>query len=333
MSDLKALLGKDYTDTKLYAKEIQRYGLSKMPPLIITCAITGSNQGKEANPNLPETKEEQVQQAYDAYNAGAAMVHIHCRDEKNTAATSYVPADYLAVNTMIREKCPDLIINNTCTGVHLVDMNRNFISPQMTFSVPAKPEVSSIDITCAAVTQVLKARPGVEGREKDIVNNLATVISPDDCQKITRMMEDADIKPEWEVFSLEDLKLLNAMIDQGITKQEVHWIQALFGGFGSYPTIDNMIHISRMLPENAMMSVIGIGAAQNAMMTAGILMGHHIRVGLEDNIYYGPGELAKSNAQLVERAVMIARALGREIATPAQAREMMGLSAQPRQYK
>ena len=82
-----------------------------------------------------------------------------------------------------------------------------------------------------------------------------------------------------------------------------------------------------------MMSVIGIGAAQNAMMTAGILMGHHIRVGLEDNIYYGPGELAKSNAQLVERAVMIARALGREIATPAQAREMMGLSAQPRQYK
>ena len=142
----------EYRDAVGYASKVARSGLSKMPPLIITCAITGGLHGAELNPNLPETKDAQVQSAYDAYNAGASIVHIHARDPKNLAAMSNDVNDFKEINARIREKCPDLIINNTCLGGRLIaETDKGMvITPNLLSSLDALPELSSIDLTCGS---------------------------------------------------------------------------------------------------------------------------------------------------------------------------------------
>ena len=125
-------------------------------------------------------------------------------------------------------------------------------------------------------------------------------------------------------------KYLNNLLKESAL-DEPYWVQMLFGGSGTYPCPEMMMTAAKLLPEKSMLSIIALGACQSAMITLGIILGHHVRVGLEDNYYYGPHELAVSNAQFVERVVRIARELGRPIATPAQAREMMGLG-EPRSY-
>src|SRR4030067_95609 len=110
---LKDYLLHEYRDTSEYLAKLFRGGLSEFPPLIISCAITGANQGKEANINLPESAEEQAEQTYHAYKAGASIVHVHRRSSKNHAIMTQDPDEYKEVNALIREKCPDIIINNT----------------------------------------------------------------------------------------------------------------------------------------------------------------------------------------------------------------------------
>jgi 3-keto-5-aminohexanoate cleavage enzyme len=139
-----------------------------------------------------------------------------------------------------------------------------------------------------------------------------------------------DIKPELEIYDPADIKYLNLFISRGIIKKP-YWISALFNGNGTFPMPELMMTMMRALPPESLMSIIGIGAAQFPMLAMGIVLGMHVRVGLEDNVMYAPGELAKSNAQMVERVVRLAKELGRPIATPTQAREMMGLGA-PREY-
>lgn len=330
MADLRDYLLGDYRDTVTYMNKMGRYGVTKFSPLIISCAITGGVHGKEANPNLPETPEEQVQATYDAYNAGASLVHIHRRASDNLSVTTSRPEEFLEVNRMIREKCPDIIINNTCVGGRVVLPN-NTLSPQMLPSPPARPEVASLDIVAVSTRMKMGARkaPLTPEREEAIFNfDLFT--SQDDAVNAIKEFNKYDVKPEFELFDLGNIKYIYNLIETGLVKGP-YWVQMLFGGNGIFPTADNMLAASRLLPPDSLFSVIGIGACQTAMATLAIILGHHVRVGLEDNVFYGPRQLATSNAQLVERIVRIAKELGRPIATPAQAREMMGLGA-PRQY-
>lgn len=331
MSEIKKALGSEYREAMSYAANISRYGCSKMPPLIITCAMTGSAQGAEVNPALPETVEDQAQSAYEAYNAGASMVHIHARDPQNLGYLAKDAKDFRDVNQAVREKCPEIIINNTMGGFRAIDLKNNNVLPQSLTSLEAEPEVASIDLTSGEVKGFLKARkPPLKGRDEDMWIKIPAVLTSDDCEHAVDLLNERNIKPEWEVFDIGELKILGEMLRTGKVDDPV-WIQCLFGGSGGLPTIDYMLYVTRMLPPNAMMSIIGIGPCQTAMLTLGILLGHHVRVGLEDNYYYAPHELAKSNAQMVERVVRIAEELGRPVATPAQAREMLGLGA-PKQY-
>ena len=132
------------------------------------------------------------------------------------------------------------------------------------------------------------------------------------------------------MYNLTDIKRLKGIIDKGVIKGP-HWCMMLFGGNGVFPNYQAMALATQMLPEDAIFSTINIGGAHNAMLAQSIIMGNHVRVGLEDVVYYAPHQPVESNAQLVERAVRIAKELGRPVATPAQAREMLGLGA-PRQY-
>lgn len=332
MNNIDNYLTKNFTDVEKYGKMMNRYGLSKMPPLIISCAITGAMQGKEANPNLPETVEEQVQSTYDAYNAGASMVHIHARDPKNTGVMSSDYRDYIEVNRGIREKCPDIIINNTCVGAHRCDSAAEYMGPSGFHSLGASPEVASLDISPCSTRMVKKARPDIPGREKDEVWNWQIMISPDEMVEAAKKMIADGAKPEFEIFGIDHVRYIDYITKNTPELQDPYWVSLIVGGAnGVFPTAENLVLAGRMLPDNSILNIIGIGSCQNAITTMAICMGYNIRVGLEDNIYYGAHELATSNAQLVERAVKIATLLGRPIATPAQAREMLGLG-QPRQY-
>lgn len=330
MSDLKGYLIGDYRETMNYVAKIDRNGLAKFPPLIISCAITGGLHGKEANPNLPEMPDEQVQATYDAYNAGASIVHIHARDKNNHAKMSQKWEDFLQINQMVRAKCPDLIINNTLIGGRFIDDDFN-VAPRAWASFNAKPEIASIDLTCISTVMPMKARQAPLSHPREAYNfNFNYMMTQSEAIETIKEFNKHGIKPELEIFDIGNIKYIYNLINEGLLKGP-YWCQMLFGGNGIFPSADNMLLAARTLPPESLFSIIGLGACQNAMITLGIILGHHVRVGLEDNVVYAPRELAKSNAQFVEKVVRIARELGRPIATPAQAREMLGLGA-PRQY-
>lgn len=332
MSDLKNFLLGDYRETMDYVRKVERNGLTKFPPLIISCAITGGLHGKESNPNLPEEPEEQVQQCYDAYNAGASMIHIHARDPINAWATSSTPEAFKKVNAMVREKCPDVIINNTCVGGRRFDEEKNVMNAPLVYSLGAKPEVASVDITCYSMIRKMKAREApLRSPREAFTWNYNYVCTQNDAIRTVKKLKEEGSKPEFEMFSVDDVKYIDTLLKQEGLLDEPYWFQMLFGGSGVYPCADVMMTATKLLPAKSMFSVIGVGACQSAMITLAIILGHHVRVGLEDNLFYGPHDMAKSNAQFVERVVRIATELGRPIATPAQAREMMGLGA-PRAY-
>lgn len=321
----------DYRELMTYSDQIKKYGLTKMSPLIITCSITGGQHGKEANPNLPEDPESQAQSTLDAYNAGACLVHAHRRDPQNPAFDTKNTEDYLELNRLIRAKCPDIIINNTCIGGRTIDTENKIVSDLLHVSAGARPEVASIDITSTSQRMSLGARSAEMGSEREAYTKKFDLINNDeDIVELLKEFDEYGIKPEWEMYNLTDIKRLRGIIDKGIVKGP-HWCMMLFGGNGVFPNYQSMALAMQMLPPDAIFSTINIGGAHNAMMAQSIIMGNHVRVGLEDVVYYGPKQLVVSNAQLVERAVRIAEELGRPVATPEQAREMLGLGA-PRQY-
>ena len=329
--ELKEYLVGDVRDSVRYIENMSRGGLSKLPPLIITCAITGGLHGKEANPNLPEAPEEQVREAYDAYNAGASMVHIHRRNPENPMQMSWKWEEFAEINTMVRAKCPDLIINNTCLGGRMLNEETGTIGDRMLASIPAKPEVASLDIHCFCEDMPMKARKApLFGRDEDAILKFHYSISPDTAKYVAQLMDEHGIKPEFEMFDIADVKYLNRLAKDGTAKTP-YWVSMLFNGNGTIPTPDMMLAATRALPDNSLLNVIGIGAAQFPMLAMAMILGHHVRVGLEDNVFYAPRELAQGNGQMVERVVRLARELGRPIATPEQARKMMGLGA-PRAY-
>lgn len=330
---MKNYLIGDYNNTYNYTKLMAKSGAEDFSPLIITCAITGGVHGKEANPNLPETIDEQVQQAYDAYNAGATMVHIHRRDPRDTAITTKDAELYLEVNARIREKCPGMIINNTAMGGRFyffgIDKEPGDLSLA---SIPACPEVASIDLFTSYVKRTFPARVGVPFPRESYSRERIYMLNKEDCIEAIRFCEKYGVKPEYECNGIDSLQIYNSMLRSFEPADQPHWFQLMLNGIGTFPTPETIIQFARHLPPNALLSVIAIGACQFPMAAAAIVLGHHIRVGMEDNVYYRKGELATGNGQLVERAARLATEIGRPIATPEQAREMMGLGA-PRQYK
>jgi 3-keto-5-aminohexanoate cleavage enzyme len=140
------------------------------------------------------------------------------------------------------------------------------------------------------------------------------------------------VKPEMETYHSGGSWVMRDLIQQGLVEKP-YWIQTVMGyQTSSWATPENVVNLVREFPEGSLWLCSGVGPHQLPMTTLAILLGGHVRVGLEDNVYYRRGELAKSNAQLVERAVRLSHELNRDVATPAQAREMLGLSATPTRY-
>lgn len=278
-----------------------------MDKLIITVALTGGLHGKEANPALPERPEEIILDAIGCYEAGAAVVHIHARDAKGRGVGD--AAIFSEINEGIRARCP-VVIQNTTGGPGIPIEQR--IS-----SLDAGPEMASLNMG-----SVVFFTGGRQEPTETLFMNLRSEI-----EAFARAMLNRRVKPELEVYNPSMFGEVDNLISKGLLMRPyyVNFVMNV-GGMGGYPgTAKNLLTMLDLLPEGALFNVSGIGRAQLPLNTMAIILGGHARVGLEDNVFYSKGELASGNAQFVERLARLAGELGREVATPDEAREILGI--------
>ena len=295
-------------------------------PLIISAAITGAGQSKESSPHLPVTLEEQVAEARRCYEAGASIIHIHARDPNNPDDVTNDPKRYREINAAIRQVCPDVILNNTSSGDPFADAAKGIFLTYAWASLDAEAEMSSFNCGPIAARVSFK-RP--EGRVNlDGISKMTFGIAEEKSQ----IMMDRGIKPEFELSHQGQMNMVRHLIDRELT-QAPHWFQFVLGlQGGATPTLQTVLSFIELLPAQSLWGVVGIAQYQLPLNCFCILLGGHVRVGMEDNIYYRRGELATSNAQFVERAARLAGEISRPIASPQQAREMLGVSPTPSQY-
>ncbi|HKW42553.1 MAG TPA: 3-keto-5-aminohexanoate cleavage protein [Thermoplasmata archaeon] len=272
-----------------------------MEKLIITVAPTGSVPTKKDTPHVPVTPDEIAETAYRCEQVGAAIIHVHCRDERERPTSRYEV--FKETVDKIRKRTKLAVMTSTSGIAGTTDEER--AAPLRT-----KPEMGSL------TTGTLN----FAGRKPSViyVNTIETI------QFLAKAMLDGNIKPEIEAFDVGFIQQGKRLIEAGLVKEPAHY-QLVMGVDGGVPaTPENLIHMRNQLPPTATYVVAGMSRMQLPMTTMSIVMGGHVRVGLEDNLYLKKGVLAR-NEDLVERARHVAEDHQREIATPDEARKIMSL--------
>lgn len=278
--------------------------------VIITVAQTGAWPlvTRQLNPNLPEQPEEIAQSAYTCYQEGAAICHIHARDKegKSTGAKEV----FQEIHDRIRAKCNIILQDSTGGGP-------NLSIEQRIECLQARPEMASLNM--GSLMRVSGAYKGIPFK------NL-----PEDIETYVTKMKEMGVKPEMEVYNHAMYREVGNVIRKGLVDKP-YYVNLVLGmkyqgALDASP--DYLRSLMEFLPGDAFFNVTAVGAAQLPLTTMAMILGGCVRVGMEDNVYYRKGELAKSNAQLVARTVRIARELNKEPATPDEAREILGLKAQ-----
>lgn len=269
-----------------------------MQPLIITAALTGAEVTKEQNPNLPVTPEEIAQEAFNCYKAGASIIHLHVRD-KDGQPTQSVEVFQEVIN-LIKSKC-DVIVQISTGGAVGTPIEKR-IAP-----LSLKPEMATLTT-------------GTVNFGSDIFQNSFAEI-----KALATAMKEYNVKPEIEVFE-------GGMIDNALTLGKLGLVETpmhfdfVLGVPGALTAgLDELSFLVKKIPAGSTWTVAGIGRHELPMSNFAILMGGHVRVGFEDNVYFEKGVLAQSNTQLVERIVSLAKILGRPIADVNTAREILNI--------
>ncbi len=279
----------------------------KMPDnkVIITVAQTGALVTKKMNPAVPEQPHEIAQSAYDCYNAGAAIVHIHARNPDGSVTGS---ADvFRDIHERIKKKC-NLILQDSTGG------GANLSVEQRTACLEAQPEMASLNMGTMVRTIGEAAGTPFMNTRTEIENF------------VTRMNQ-FNVKPEMEIYNVAMIYEASLLIEKGLI-QKPYSMTLILGMAYQGAQEANVMFLPTYLqyiPENAYFTTLGVGRIQLNLGLLGMILGGNVRVGLEDNIYYKKGELAASNAQLVARIVRIAREMGKEPCTPDEAREFLRL--------
>lgn len=243
-----------------------------------------------------------AQDAIACWKAGAAIVHLHMRDDNGLGTMD--KERFRETQQRIRDNC-DVVINMTTSGEH--DLHNNCEERRMEHIIELHPEMASFD---AGSINVING---------DIFDNTATFL-----KKLGAVMISEGIKPEVEIMDLGMMAAADYYRSQGVLQDPVHY-QFVLGFFSGAPaTVDNLVYLKNQLPTNATWSAFGIGKAHLPILYTALALGGHVRVGLEDNIYYKKGEYA-TNEQLVSRAVRLIREFNNEPATPDEARAILGL--------
>jgi 3-keto-5-aminohexanoate cleavage enzyme len=300
-----------------------------MEKLIITVAITGGGS-PESNPHLPKTPKEQIQATLEAYNAGASIVHIHGRNPA-TGKGDHRSEFFAEAIAGIRAKC-DILINVTTGGSgRRVDSEWLFkeipqesvkgriaIIPELCKDPVTKPDMASFNPGSPVIDIYSK-------KNKDFLLKFVMVHSFPDMVNMANVMKQYGVKPELECYDIGMINNALFLSEIGALEKPLHF-QFVLGVLGQIPaTLENLMHMRRCAPDGCTWSVCAVGLSEFPMATAAMIMGGNVRVGFEDNIYLSSGVPAKSNAELVEKAVRLARELDREIATPDDARRILGI--------
>ena len=269
-----------------------------MEKLIITTALTGNVPTKKMNPNLPVTAEEIARDVIDCAAAGASIFHIHARDEMEKPSLDQ--EIFKKIVQHVKDKSPEVIIQLS-TGARA---GKNW--EDRALPVRLLPEMGSF-------TTGSNNLPGI------VYEN-----SPQFIEFLAQVFKETGVKPEIEVFETGMINNALFLVKKGLLTAPLHF-DFVMGAPGSMPgSIKNLLFLSESIPEGSTWTVAGIGKNEIPLATAAILMGGHVRVGLEDNLYLPDGSLA-SNPALVETIVRIAKEVGRQIASPDEAREILGL--------
>lgn len=274
-----------------------------MEKLIITAAICGAEVTKAQNPKVPYTVDEIGIEAESAYNAGASIIHLHVRNDDGTPTQS--KQRFKECIEEIYSRCPDVIVQPSTGGaVGMSDEER--LQP---IYLDPPPLMASLD--CGTMNF---------GGDEIFVNTENTII------QFANEMKKRNIKPELECFDKGMIDMALRLHDKGIIQDPMHFnlVFGVIGGINATPRDVNFLIES--LPANSTFTVTGIGKSEFSVATLGIVYGGNVRVGLEDNLYISKGKLAESNGQLVKKVVRIAQELGREIATPKEAMQILNLT-------
>jgi uncharacterized protein (DUF849 family) len=291
-----------------------------LPKVFITCAITGNLTTPDQTPHLPITPEEIAESALGAAEAGAAIAHIHVR-EPGTGKPSMDVELYREVMERIHARNPQLIINlTTGPGGRFVpsEDDPRVAGPGTTLLPPEK-----------RVEHIAALKPDICTLDLNTMNSAGQVVinTPGNVRRMAKVINAAGVKPEIELFDSGDIALMHDLLKDGTLSSAL--VTTLITGvrYGFQPSPETVLYARDLLPADALFTAIGIGRATFQMAALSYLSGGHVRVGLEDAVYLDRGVLAPSNASVVEKARRIVEDLGGQIASPREAREMLGLPA------
>jgi len=286
--------------------------------VIITCAVTGNLTTPEQTPHLPITPVQIADACLGAADAGAAIVHIHVRDPL-TGRPSMLLDHYVDVVGRIRARNPDLILNIT-TGP-----GGRFVPSQNDPKVAA--EGTTLMVPEKRVEHIVALRPDICTLDLNTMNSGREVVinTPGNVRRMAKVIGEAGVKPEIELFDSGDIALMHDLIADGTLSGPVLCSFVMGVRYGFQPSPETVLYARNLLPQATEFTAIGIGKAAFTTVAQSYLAGGHVRVGLEDSVYLSRGRLAVSNAEMVAKARRIVEDLGGTIATVAEARHIVGL--------
>ena len=300
-----------------------------MSKILITCAITGSIHVPSQSPYLPVTAENIASQAIGAAEAGAAILHLHARDPV-TGRPSSDPAHWAAFLPRIKAGT-DAVVNMTTGGSAVMSLDQRLAAP-----LAMAPEMCSLNMgTMNFALYPMASRIGtfLHDWERPFLENSDDLVFKNTPREIARVLHEMGrergARFEFECYDLSHLTMLKHFVDRGAVEPPffIQFVFGVLGGMAAEP--DTLTHLvrtaERLFGSDFLFSVLAAGRMQIPMATIAAAMGGHVRVGLEDNLYLSKGVLARSNAEQVTRIRGIVEGLGREVATPARARTMLGL--------
>jgi uncharacterized protein (DUF849 family) len=276
---------------------------------VVTCALTGVLANRKQCPNLPYTPVEIAEEAKRVYDAGAAAVHIHARNDDGSPTFS--PATFARIKEEIRKRCP--IILNFSTGTILDD-----VGEQCTYIRESKPEIAALNMGTMNYSKYSRAR-------KSFDFDMVFANTYDKIIRLLKAMKESGVKPELECFDTGHTQGIWPLIDMGLLEAPLQFsfIVNVLGGIPSHP--ESLQLQTKIMPPGSEWEVIGISHGAWRMLATALVLGGNIRCGLEDHLYLPSGEMAKSNAELVDVAVRMTRDIGRRPATVEEARQILAL--------
>ena len=276
---------------------------------VITCAVTGVLANRSQCPAIPYTPVEIAEECRRAYDAGAAVVHIHARGDDGSPTFS--PATFAAIKEEVQARCPILL--NYSTGTIFDD-----VSEQCTYIRESRPEIAALNMGTMNYSKYSEKRKSFA----------FDMVFPNTYRKIIELlsaMNEAGVKPELECFDTGHTQGIWPLLDMGILRPPLQFsfIVNVLGGIP--PLVESLQLQTKIMPPGSEWEVIGISRCQWKMLAAALVLGGNIRAGLEDNLYLPNGTMARSNGELIEVAARMARDVGRKIATVDEARAILGI--------